>query len=102
MKSISRSLQLVELNIDLLEVLPERGFAICLFVWVFFIVLKPLEIFMFLNYGSLKPFKINRNFFRVGSNVTPSNTGKPGSCMGLLTFIALNLNLMKTLVQSNT
>lgn len=89
----------VELNIDLLEVLPERGFLRFVGFRVFF--LKHLKIFMLLNSESIN-LKHNINFFRVGSDVTASDTGKPGSCMGLLTFIALNLILMKTLVQPNT
>lgn len=90
----------VELNIDLLEVLPERVFLRFLGFGVFFFK-KHLKIFMLLNSESFN-LKHNINFFRVGSDVTASDTEKPGSCMGLLTFIALNLILMKTLVQPNT
>lgn len=56
---------------------------------------------MLLNSESFN-LKHNINFFRVGSDVTAFDTEKPGSCMGLLTFIALNLILLKTLVQPNT
>lgn len=64
-------------------------------------VFKQMKIFMLSSSESLH-LRHNSNFFRVGSNVTASNTGKLGSRVRLLSFIALNLILMKTLVQQST